>query len=66
LLRVSPEKLTVADIRRCFWQGNKKQQTQAAQVRRHTGLPETLLEGMAENPQVTVRQLLEVNDAKVD
>jgi membrane protein len=66
LLRVSPEKLTVADIRRCFWQGNKKQQRQAAQIRQQTGFPDLLLEKMAENPQVTVQQLLEVNDAKVD
>ena len=59
LLRVTPEKLTVAEIRRCFWQGNKQQQSQAEQVRQQAGFDEGWLVEMATNPQVTVQQLLE-------
>lgn len=66
LLRVTPEKLTVADIRRCFWQGNSQQQQQAAQVRQQTGFSDQWLALMAEHPQVTLQRLIEVSDANVD
>jgi membrane protein len=66
LLRVTPEKLTIADIRRSFWQGNQQQQRQAQQIRQQTGFTEAWLLAMAENPQVTIQQLLEAHDAKVD
>ncbi len=62
LLRVTPEKLTVEEIRRCFWQGNRKQQGQAEQVRQQAGIDEAWLVEMAANPQATVQQLLERED----
>jgi membrane protein len=59
LLRISPETLTVADIRRHFWQGTAKQQRQARQIQQLTGLEDAWRAETAENEHLTVRQLLE-------
>ncbi|MBU0655041.1 MAG: YihY/virulence factor BrkB family protein [Gammaproteobacteria bacterium] len=59
LLRVSPETLTVADIRRHFWQGTTRQQRQAQQIQQQTGLEEAWLAETAMTPTATVQQLLE-------
>lgn len=66
LLRVTPEKLTVGEIRRCFWQGNSQQQQQAAQVRQQIGFSAQWLALMAEHPQVTLQRLMETKDATVE
>lgn len=63
LLRTSPEQLSVAAIRRYFWQGDPQQQQQAAQVRAQTGLSAAWLAELADNPHLTVQQLLEAQDA---
>lgn len=66
LLRVTPEKLTVGEIRRCFWQGNSQQQQQAAQVRQQIGFSDQWLALMAEHPQVTLQRLMETKNANVE
>ncbi|WML85246.1 YihY/virulence factor BrkB family protein [Thiothrix subterranea] len=58
LLRISPETLTVADIRRCFWQGSKQQQRQATQIQQQTGFSEAQLIALDNNPHLTLQQLL--------
>ncbi|EIJ33933.1 ribonuclease BN [Thiothrix nivea DSM 5205] len=63
LLRVAPDTLTVADIRRHFWQGSAKQQRQAQQIRQRTGLDEQWLEAVAQNQHLTVQQLLDRESA---
>lgn len=64
LLRSTPERLTVADMRRYFWQGDTQQQRQAAQIRQQTGLSAAWLAELAENPQMTVKELLETEPVK--
>jgi membrane protein len=59
LLRISPDKLTVEDIRRSFWQGDAKQQQQAQQIQQQTGLADTWLEQTYANPNTTLQTLLE-------
>ncbi len=59
LLRVSPAKLTVADIRHCFWQGNPQQQRQARTIQRQTGLADAWLIDVAAHQQMTISELLE-------
>jgi membrane protein len=63
LLRVSPESLTVADIRRCFWQGSKQQQRQATQIQQQTGFSEAQLITLDSNPHLTLQQLLAAPDS---
>lgn len=63
LLRISPDTLTVADIRRHFWQGTTKQQQQAKQIQQKTGLEDAWLATTAENQHLTVQQLLEQNQS---
>jgi Predicted membrane protein len=58
LLRISPETLTVADIRRCFWQGSKQQQRQATQIQQQTGFSEAQLIALDNHPHLTLQQLL--------
>ncbi|SEA99220.1 membrane protein [Thiothrix caldifontis] len=58
LLRISPETLTVADIRRCFWQGSKQQQRQATQIQQQTGFSEAQLIALDSHPHLTLQQLL--------
>lgn len=59
LLRVSPDLLTVNYIRHCLWQGDAQQQKQAEQIRQATGLGEQGLERLHQNPELTIKQLLE-------
>ncbi|WMP16677.1 YihY/virulence factor BrkB family protein [Thiothrix lacustris] len=58
LLRVSPAKLTVAEIRHCFWQGNHQQQRQARQIQRQTGLADAWLADVAAHQQMSISELL--------
>jgi len=58
LLRISPETLTVADIRRCFWQGSRQQQRQATQIQQQTGFSEAQLIALNRHPHLTLQQLL--------
>lgn len=59
LLRVSPDRLTVEDIRRSYWQGDTQQQHQAQQVRQQLGLPDHWLAAITGQSHLTVQQLLE-------
>ena len=58
LLRVTPEKLTIADIHRCFWQGNEKQRKQAQQMHQQTGISETDLINLGATPHRSLQELL--------
>ncbi|WGZ93644.1 MAG: YihY/virulence factor BrkB family protein [Candidatus Thiothrix putei] len=58
LLRISPEMLTVADIRRCFWQGSRQQQRQATQIQQQIGFSEAQLIALDSHPHLTLQQLL--------
>ncbi len=58
LLRISPDTLTVADIRHHFWQGTPKQQLQAHRIQQATGLEDAWLTETANNQHLTVQQLL--------
>lgn len=59
LLKTAPETLSVAQIKRAFWQGDSKQQEQAEQVKHATGLSEAALLPLLQNPNATVREALE-------
>ena len=59
LLRVPLDQLTVAEIRRHFWEGNQQQQQQAQQVKSSTGFSDEWLTDIATNPQQTVQAILD-------
>lgn len=59
LLRVPLDQLTVAEIRRHFWEGNQQQQQQAQQVKSSTGFSDKWLTDIATNPQQTVQAILD-------
>ena len=59
LLRVPLDQLTVAEIRRHFWEGNQQQQQQAQQVKSSTGFSDKWLADIATNPQQTVQAILD-------
>ena len=60
LMRIDPNQLTVADVRRFFWQGNNAQQKQAAQLIKQAGLEKEWLIELAASQQQTLEQLLTV------
>ncbi len=59
LLRVPLDQLTVAEIRRHFWEGNQQQQQQAQQVKSSTGFSDKWLADIVTNPQQTVQAILD-------
>ena len=59
LLRVPLDQLTVAEIRRHFWEGNQQQQQQAQQVKSSTGFSDEWLTDIATHPQQTVQAILD-------
>lgn len=59
LLKIAPETLSVARIKRAFWQGDTKQQEQTEQVKQATGLNEMTLSPLLQNPNTTVREALD-------
>lgn len=58
LLKTAPETLSVAAIKRAFWQGDSKQQEQTAQVKQATGLSEQDLNPFIQDPSTTMREAL--------
>lgn len=65
LLKTAPETVSVATIKRAFWQGDAKQQEQTEQIKQATGLSEADLTHFAQNPKLTVREALEQVKAAV-
>ncbi|WP_245539200.1 YihY/virulence factor BrkB family protein [Thiolinea disciformis] len=63
LMRISPAQLTVADLRRFFWQGDYAQQKQATQLIKQAGLEKEWLQELVANQQQTVQQLLSAKQA---
>jgi membrane protein len=59
LLRVSPDKLSVADIRQRLWQGTTQQQQQATQIRVQAGISSAWFDSLTRTPDATVQQLIQ-------
>ncbi len=64
LLRVSPDKLSVAEIRQRLWQGTPKQQQQATQIRQQAGISSEWLNTLVNTPDATMQQLIQAAPAE--
>lgn len=58
LLRTTPEKLTLEEVRHCFWQGNDKQRQQSDEVQQALELPGEWVDKAAECHGTTLKTLV--------